>query len=110
MRSDDDARRELREALFLVKPGIKMSRSGLAENKHLRNVEMVRGGVTLTSNLTIDVSGLDAQQREVVCLLVSLGSTFVERIGAKRRRGSGRVTLSLQGDAPEFSPHLSQRA
>ena len=89
-------RREFREALVFTKPGVRIGRNGQAMKKHLRFDEMVRGGVPLTSSgCHFDCSGLDAEQVEFAQRFLELAVRIVERLGARRRRGSGRVEIAL---------------
>jgi CRISPR-associated protein Csx10 len=95
---DDPRRRELRDALFVHKPGVKINRQGQAENKHLRLDEMVRGGITLVAPLSVSLDGLQPEQRETARNLVLLAAAFIERVGGKRRRGAGRVEVTISGN------------
>lgn len=79
----------LAQALTFVKPGIQIERdSGRAKDKHLRFEERVRGGVTLTASVSLD--GLEEDQVCTAKALLWAGAQAVERLGGKRRRGSGR--------------------
>ena len=103
------ARPRLREALTFVRPGVEIDdRTGRAADQLLRFEQMARGGVVLRGGgELIGWAGLDPQQRAAVCGLLGIGAGLVERIGGKRRRGSGECRLALAGlpaltDAPDW--------
>lgn len=94
-RPGDESRRRLRDALTFVKPGVKIdSRSGRAQDKHLRFVEMARVHSVLTGDAALAVPELS---RDAALALLVAGSLLVERIGGKRRRGAGRCRLEIGG-------------
>lgn len=91
----DEARHVLREALTFVKPGVKIDgRTGRAQDRHLRFIEMGRVGAVLASHATLDVP---KACREAAMSLLVAGGLLVERVGGKRRRGAGRCRLELGG-------------
>jgi len=97
----DEARQRLRDALTFVKPGVKIdSRSGRAQDNHLRFIEMSRVHSVLTSHACLTVP--EASREAALALLVA-GSLLVERLGGKRRRGAGRCRLEVGGPGV-FSP------
>jgi CRISPR-associated protein Csx10 len=90
---EDSGRRLLREALTVVRPGVRIARaSGAAMSKNLRFVEMARGGLTLYAAVTLE---LPDDQREAALALLTAGALMVEGLGANRRRGAGRCEIAL---------------
>ncbi|MGB9666587.1 MAG: RAMP superfamily CRISPR-associated protein [Candidatus Cryosericum sp.] len=88
----------LRQSLTFVKPGVMLNaKTGQSEDHCLRMVEMVRGGIALRADGQIDVTGLSSEQQHCVFALLAAGCRLTERIGGKRRRGSGRVNVSMAG-------------
>ena len=84
----------LRNALVIIKPGVAIDkRSGRARTDFLRFDEVARQGAVLRANVTIALSGTDADQA-IVCLVLA-SMRLVERLGGDRRRGSGRCELTL---------------
>lgn len=106
----DDA---LKAALTFIKAGVKLDEHGVAEEKMLRYEEMVVGGSVLEAELSLDVDLTDDQRQDALAILTA-GCRWVDRLGAKRRRGHGRCELTLSsadqsGDAwikrLEHGPH-----
>lgn len=94
----DEAGRLLRQSLFFVKPGVKIdAASGQAEAKHLRFVQMARGGLTLHAPLLVDAE-LSPEQRDFVEQFLTAAAILVTHIGGKRRRGAGRCRWTLHAD------------
>ncbi|HRZ84372.1 MAG TPA: RAMP superfamily CRISPR-associated protein, partial [Candidatus Hydrogenedentes bacterium] len=96
---------ELRDALFLVEPHVKISAAtGRAEENHLFSLEQVRAGVPLYAELTLE-EGVSNEART----LLEKAVKAVRHMGGKRRRGAGKCKLQLQakwadaqgGTAPE---------
>lgn len=86
----------LKSAITFVKPGISIDiASGCAEENHLRYEEMVRGGTVLNFKYELNVEGLDQEQKNTVYALLIAGTKLLERIGGKRRRGSGKCCLTI---------------
>lgn len=90
-------------ATFL-KPGVAINRAtGRAEHKQLRYDELARAGAVLAG--TAEVAGfeqLDAGRQRAAATLLAVGAKLVESIGGKRRRGTGRCTLELDGIAADL--------
>lgn len=90
------------------KPGVAIDPvTGTAKADMLRFEEMARAGLTLEGRGRIDgYEELDQAQREVAVALLDAGARLLEGIGGKRRRGSGRCRMTLQGPgfAPEWTP------
>jgi CRISPR-associated protein Csx10 len=93
------AKRQLREAVTFVKPGIKIDpRTGQTITDFLRFEEMARVDAELTAQCRWYLpQHLSADQRMVASALVIAGAAFVERIGGNRRRGAGRCKLTVDG-------------
>jgi CRISPR-associated protein Csx10 len=91
----DEGRRRLRDALTFVKPGLKIDgRSGRAEDRHLRFIEMARMASVLSGEASLT---LPEPSRAAALALLVAGSVLVERLGGKRRRGAGRCRLAVEG-------------
>lgn len=93
-----DIRLPLRQALTFVKPGVAIDgATGQAMDDHLRFVEMGRKGMRLYADCALDGEGPTPSAAQALLLA---GAGLVERIGGKRRRGSGQCRLRLgQRDA-----------
>lgn len=91
-------RQELRDSLAFEKAGVRIGDSGGADDGSLRQIEMIRGGVQLTSSVSLDLEGLSDAERNLALGLFSLSSATVARLGGKRRRGAGRVQLTVSGN------------
>jgi len=77
-------------AVTFVKPGVRIDpASGQALDDHLRFTEMVRGGVSLESEVALDETRLKGAGRETAWALLWAGASVVGRIGGGRRRGAG---------------------
>ncbi|MBY0523610.1 MAG: hypothetical protein K2R98_09425 [Gemmataceae bacterium] len=97
----------LREAMTFVKPGVKICRhSGSALDKHLRFEEMARVGTVLEARCRLMVG---KEMREAVSALLIASAQLIERLGGKRRRGSGRCRLEIvDADADRAIAWLGQ--
>lgn len=90
------ADRRLRQALTFVKPGVKIDRrSGSAQTDFLRFEEVARKGSVLEAECRLVVAGDQARQLASALLIAS--ARLVERLGGKRRRGTGRCRLEIVG-------------
>lgn len=88
------ADRRIRQALTLVKPGVKIDRrSGSAQTDFLRFEEVARKGTVLEAECRLAVS--DPSTRELASALLIASAKLVERLGGKRRRGPGRCRLEI---------------
>lgn len=88
-----DKNRLLRQFLTFVKPGVKIDRrSGSAQTDMLRFEEVARKGTILEAECRLSV---DETSREVASALLIASAKLVERLGGKRRRGSGRCRLEI---------------
>lgn len=94
LRSALATRPELREALVFLKPGVKLDDEGVAESQMLRFDEVVMAGAQLHAELSLDLQG---KAHDSALALLSAGARTVERLGAKRRRGYGRCSLTIVG-------------
>ncbi|HKV37961.1 MAG TPA: RAMP superfamily CRISPR-associated protein [Blastocatellia bacterium] len=95
------------QAVTFVKPGVSISaRTGRAIPKHLRFEELARIGATLEADCEIDWSACENEdQRLSATALLVAGAQMVERVGGKRRRGSGRCELAVV-DSPNMEQTL----
>lgn len=93
------------------KPGVAIDpTTGSAKAEALRFEEMARAGITLDGRGRIDgFEHLDQAQRDCAVALLDAGARLLEAIGGKRRRGSGRCRMTLNGPdfAPEWAPPSS---
>lgn len=93
------ADRRVRQALTFVKPGVKIDRrSGSAQTDFLRFEEMARKGTVLEADCHLVVT--DQATRELASALLIASARLVERLGGKRRRGTGRCRLEILGANP----------
>lgn len=89
----------LKQALTLIKPEIKIDEeSGTAETEKLRFAEMGRIGTILETDCRLNFEILEnvteAHKQAISALLIA-SAKLVERIGGKRRRGSGKCELVI---------------
>ncbi len=92
--------RPLVDAVTFIKPGVAIDRaSGRAKQKHLRLEEMVRAGAVLEADCSVDWRGRSAETQRACSALLVAAAKLVERLGGKRRRGSGRCNLSISSRA-----------
>lgn len=86
----------LKESLTFIKPGVEIDpNSGTAKPDFLRFEEMARVGAVLSASCELAAIA-DAEQQATAQALLIAGATFVERLGAKRRRGAGRCKLEFE--------------
>jgi CRISPR-associated protein Csx10 len=86
----------IKNALTFVKPGISIDvKSGCAKEEFLRFEEVVRSGAKLEAEceLTLPVK---KDQKEAAYAFLVAGTKFVERLGGKRRRGTGKCQLVIK--------------
>ncbi|MBD2023923.1 RAMP superfamily CRISPR-associated protein, partial [Leptolyngbya sp. FACHB-711] len=99
---------ELQSVITFGKPGISIdTRSGCAKTDFLRLEEMVRGGCTLTAKCELQLPSTEKQKTAAYALLLA-GAKLVDKIGGKRRRGSGKCSLTVQinGMTEHLTPWL----
>jgi CRISPR-associated protein Csx10 len=109
LRSQLRAKPLLKEALSFVKPGVKINaQSGTAEPQCLRFEEMVRGGVQLSAEYHLESDHLSADQITLANAFLSAGAAMVQRLGAKRRRGSGQCHFQIETSLTESIAHLER--
>ncbi|GBD36742.1 hypothetical protein HRbin36_01870 [bacterium HR36] len=83
----------LKQALTFVKPGVAIDRpSGSAKADYLRFEEMARVGTVLEAECSLNVP---ESMCEAASALLLASAKLVERLGGKRRRGSGRCRLEI---------------
>jgi CRISPR-associated protein Csx10 len=103
----------LREALTFVRPGVRIDRaSGRALDRHLRFIEVARGGCRLRAEgCRLDLDRMGEAAPAAWALLVA-GLRLVDRLGGGRRRGAGRCRWSIEGVGPQeelaLLDHLQQ--
>jgi CRISPR-associated protein Csx10 len=91
----------VKNALTFVKPGISIDAdSGCAIENFLRFEEVVRGGAVLEAKCELNLPINEDQkkqkeQKQAAYALLVAGAKFVERLGGKRRRGSGKCELVI---------------
>jgi CRISPR-associated protein Csx10 len=94
----------LREALTLVRPGVRIdSTSGRALDRHLRFIEMARGGCQLRAEgCRLDLDQLSGEEPALAAwALLVAGLRLVDHLGGGRRRGLGRCRWSIDGLDPD---------
>jgi CRISPR-associated protein Csx10 len=90
---DAPGRALLRESFTFFKPGVEIDpASGRAREDHYRLEEVCRAGAALQAECELDVPD-DAMPTALT--LLAAGALLVERLGGKRRRGSGRCRWRL---------------
>jgi CRISPR-associated protein Csx10 len=106
-----DARRRLRNALVIVKPGVAIDeRSGRAKTDFLRFEEAARQGAELYAQCSIALTGEKVADEAMTCLALA-ATRLVERIGGNRRRGAGRCAMTVSDiKALETAQDGSERA
>ncbi|HYD32702.1 MAG TPA: RAMP superfamily CRISPR-associated protein [Azospirillaceae bacterium] len=88
----------LRAALTFIKPGVAIDpRSGRAADEHLRFDEMARKGAVLEAVGTLDLGGMGEARAADACALLVAATRLADRLGGKRRRGAGRLRLTIAG-------------
>jgi CRISPR-associated protein Csx10 len=95
----------LRQALFIVQPGIKINRAtGRTEEEHLFSREEARGGCALHAKVNIEETLSPEEEK-----LLGDAIKATRRIGGHRRRGAGQCKLSLvdTADGQERQPAQS---
>ncbi len=96
----DAGRTRLRQALTFVKPGVAIDpASGRARQDHLRFEEVARQGAVLVAQGRV---ALPPDDRAAAAMLAVLAAAtgLVERLGGKRRRGTGRCAWTIAVDDP----------
>jgi CRISPR-associated protein Csx10 len=93
-----NGRTELKSAMTFIKPGVKIDyKNGTAEPDCLRFEEMARGGCTLIAEYAINLASLPENTQLAVAALLQAGAAMIERLGGKRRRGSGKCQIYWSG-------------
>lgn len=104
----------LRDALFMVKPGVAIDPStGSALGRHLRLVERVVSGTVFIAEGTLDLT--DCSDVRGAQRFLGLAARRIERLGGDRRRGAGLCEVAVSFDdgasgvplpdaAPVFAP------
>ena len=88
----------IKNALTFIKPGISIEpESGCAKEDHLRFTEMARIGASLKATCNLNFGNATEEEQKTAYALLLAGAKMVERIGGKRRRGSGRCSLVISG-------------
>jgi CRISPR-associated protein Csx10 len=94
------------QAVTFIKPEIKIKEvSGTSETNMLRFAEMGRVGTVLGSWCELNFDGLiferdeaiATKQKETISALLIASANLIERIGGKRRRGSGKCKFEVVG-------------
>lgn len=103
----------LKDYLTFVKPSTSIDASGCATEKSLRFEEMVRGGGTLDAHceIQLQLSGNEEQQKkqsETALALLLVSTKLIERIGGKRRRGSGKCAVTaFSQENIDLTPYIN---
>lgn len=93
------AKPALARATTFVKPGVKISyATGAAEPRCLRFDEVARGGLELEAPAVLQLPAeAPSEVRVAASALLVAGIARLERLGGKRRRGTGRVRATVAG-------------
>lgn len=97
-------RNSLRAALTFVRPGVAIDEAtGRTRTDFLRFEEVVRAGAVLEAAGEVRLTGT-ADQRDAALSLLLASAGLVERLGGKRRRGTGRCgwAIALNASRPEI--------
>jgi CRISPR-associated protein Csx10 len=90
-----------KQALTFIKPEIKIDEaSGTSATEMLRFAEMGRVGTVLEAVCEVHWEQLDnvsPEQKQTISALLIASAKLAERIGGKRRRGSGKCRLEIVG-------------
>lgn len=99
----ESERTKYKQALTFIKPEIKIDEaSGTTATDMLRLAEMGRSGTVLEANCELHLNKFDADeataksQRQIISALLIASAKLLERIGGKRRRGSGKCELKIK--------------
>ncbi|WZF20177.1 RAMP superfamily CRISPR-associated protein [Nostoc sp. UHCC 0302] len=85
-------------ALTFIKPGISIDvQSGCTKEEFLRFEEVVRSGAVLEAECEL-ILPVNKDQKEAAHALLIAGTKFVERLGGKRRRGTGKCQLVIKNE------------
>ncbi|MEN8218464.1 MAG: RAMP superfamily CRISPR-associated protein [Pseudomonadota bacterium] len=85
----------LKEALTFIKPTVRIDRqTGYAVDHQLLFTEVVRAGAVLETQISIE-RALSQTQKKAAYALLWAGAKTVERLGSKRRRGTGRCEFKF---------------
>lgn len=83
--------------IYSVRPGVALTKDGVAKDDHLRLEERTRGGLTLTARISLEG---DDEDRKKAKALLAAAAAWTQRLGGKRRRGSGKCCISISGMSP----------
>lgn len=90
----------LRRSFTFLKPGVAIDpASGRAREDHFRLEEVCRAGAVLQAECDLD---LPDEAMEPALALLAAGAVMVERLGGRRRRGSGRCRWTLSSGGAEL--------
>lgn len=85
------------DPFFVVRAAVGLDGRRAAVREKLRFIELARAGIELRAEWTVTLPGVDAGERlpdEAVVVLVA-AARLLERLGGRRRRGSGRCRMLL---------------
>ncbi|MFQ3549237.1 MAG: RAMP superfamily CRISPR-associated protein, partial [Armatimonadota bacterium] len=90
-------KKTLKDALTFVKPSMSVDeKTGMAKDDHLMFEEMARCGAELSAKCSLDLDDYDEDTKKRAFDLLLAGCKFADRIGGKRRRGSGKCEISIK--------------
>lgn len=89
--------------LYTKRPGVAITKEGIAKDDHLRLEERTRGGLTLVARASLE--GSEESIKKAQALLVG-AAAWTERLGGKRRRGAGKCTISIEGMTKEAAADI----
>lgn len=92
-------RTKYKQVLSFIKPEIRIDKdSGTTKTDMLRFAEMGRIGTILEADCKLDLENFTDDQKQIISALLIASAKLVERIGGKRRRGSGKCSLKVNGE------------
>ena len=96
-----EERGALRATLFGQRASVRLDDDGMAVDRHLRFDEVAAAGLAFHARAHLDASGIADEVTARWMALLTAAASFVDGIGAGRRRGLGRCTLAIDStDAP----------
>lgn len=89
--------------LYTKRPGVAITKEGVAKDDHLRMEERTRGGLTMLARASLEGSEDSIEKAKA---LLAAAAAWTERLGGKRRRGAGKCTISIEGMTKEAAADI----
>jgi CRISPR-associated protein Csx10 len=105
---------KLKSAIAFIKPGVAIdNNTGSANPQALRFEEVVRMGAVLQSqNCTLNFENypdITEEQKKLVFTLLLAGTKIIDRLGGKRRRGTGKCEIIILENQNDWIKWLQQK-